>query len=181
MESQEMSETHQAEAYSLVPLNSLCARMHTCHLCEKELVAQPPARPAGWQFGSYERKGCTWLWPPDKAASKKSCMKALMVQPTEPWGRHGAWAPCSPAGLVESTNRKEQPDSCSRVIITSICSVHLHLQWQQRSSGSQRSYWSFQRGEKKKKKQSYILMCTTCPSLVPLRCIKHLRSWCAVR
>lgn len=158
MESQEMSETHQAEAYGLMPLNSLCARMHTCHLCEKELVAQPPARPAGWQFGSYERKGCTWLWPP-KVASKKSCMKALMVQPTEPWGSHGAQAPCSPAGLMKSTNRKALPDSCSRVIIASICSVHHHLQWQQRSSGSQRSYWSFQRREKKKRKSRVIFWC----------------------
>lgn len=157
MESQEMSETHQAEAYSLVPLNPLCARMHTCHLCEKELVAQPPARPAGWQFGSYERKGCTWLWPPDKVASKKSCMKALMVQPTEPWGSHGARAPCSSAGLVESTNRKEQPDSCSRVIIASICSVHLHLQWQ--DPLVHKDHTGLSKGGKKKRKSRVIFWC----------------------
>lgn len=149
-----MAETHQAEERrikrSLVALSSLQACAHACHLYEVELVAQPPCK--AW---SVWPQGFSLAPPKAKASRGSGCQTSWL--PRSPawrlcWGNprcHGAQALCSPAGPVQSTNGQQQParslSAAGSFNTANICSVHLHMQSHQRSSGSQRPQRSLQK------------------------------------
>lgn len=131
---------------------------------------------AGFQLSTSKSEGCTWLWLPDKVASERSCMKALLGQPTLPQCT-SPLQPSWPGAQHQQATAACQVSQLQQILLTrQIFALFISTCNHIRDPLDHKDCTGLY-----KKRQSNFLM-HACPSLAPSSCVQQLySSYTAIR